>query len=308
MQLPDLNLLPALDALLREGSVTGAARRLSLSTPAMSRALGRLRRVTGDPLLVPAGRGLVPTPAALALRPHVAAALAAALAVLEPAQDTDLATLARTVTVRTDDAVVAVLGPALTGRAAREAPGVRLRFVPEGDEDPAALRATVDLDIGALGPQPPDVRVEPLLTEDLVGVVHAGHPLADGPVDLERFAATPQVMVSRRGVFDGPIDDLLAGRGMTRTVSATVPGFAAAAFTALGSDALAVLPRTFARHCATTVGLRIVEIPLGLPTVAVAQAWHQRLDADPAHRWLRRAVAQVTRSHELPGAATRPPP
>jgi DNA-binding transcriptional LysR family regulator len=293
MQLPDLNLLPALDALLREQSVTGAARRLAVSTPAMSRTLGRLRRVTGDPLLVPAGRGLAPTPAALAMRPRVEAALASALDALGPAGSTAPAALRRTFTIRSNDAVSALLGAGLVARAGREAPDVRLRFVAEGDEDPAELRDTVDLDVGVLGPQPPDVVTEHLLTDDMVGLVRADHPLVGRPVTVAAFAATPQVTVSRRGRAHGPVDDLLAAAGLERHVALTVPGYTVAAWAAAGGDLLALVPRSFGERAGP---LRVVEVPLDLPPLRVGLAWHRRLDADGGHRWLRGLVRSAAGS------------
>lgn len=296
VRLPDLNLLPALDALLREQSVTGAARKLSLSTPAMSRTLARLRRVTGDPLLVPAGRGLAPTPAALAMRPRVEAALAAALAALGPAEATDPAALRRTFTIRSNDAVSALLAVGLVTTTARTAPGVTLRFAAEGDEDPAELRDAVDLDVGVLGPQPPDVVTEHLLTDDMVGLVNTDHPLARGPVTVAAFAATPQVTVSRRGRAHGPVDDLLAVEGLERRVVLTVPSYTVAVWAAASGELLALLPRSLAARAAATGPLRLVDVPLALPPLHIGLAWHRRSDADGGHRWLRGVVRSAVAS------------
>src|SRR5687768_10199510 len=138
--MPDLNLLVTLDVLLTEGSVVGAARRLQLSASAMSRALARLREATGDPLLVRAGRGLVPTPRALELRDRVRQVVDDAEAVLRPALKLDLATLARTFAIRSTEGFVETFGPALLARVAAEAPHVRLWFVPKLDKDSALLR------------------------------------------------------------------------------------------------------------------------------------------------------------------------
>src|SRR5512132_290827 len=135
MALPDLNLLVTLDVLLTEGSVTGAARRLRLSPSAMSRALARLRETLGDPLLVRAGRGLVPTPRALELRERVSQLVQNAEAVLRPAETLDLKRLVRTFTLRTSEGFVESFGPALIARCGAEAPGVQLRFVPKPDKD-----------------------------------------------------------------------------------------------------------------------------------------------------------------------------
>jgi DNA-binding transcriptional LysR family regulator len=149
---PDLNLLVTLDVVLAEGSVTRAARRLGLSPSAMSRALARLRETTGDPLLVRAGRGLVPTPRALELRERVSQLVQEGEAVLRPAEALNLKQLVRTFTLRTSEGFVENFGPDLIARVGEEAPGVRLRFVQKPDKDSAPLRdGTVDLETGVVG-------------------------------------------------------------------------------------------------------------------------------------------------------------
>ena len=299
MQLPDMNLLPALDALLREGSVTGAAAELNVSASAMSRTLGRLRRVVGDPLLVPAGRGLALTPRARDLRPLVEAALAGALAALQPPAPVDIASLEREFMIRTNDAVAVVLGSAVTARVAREAPGVRLRILPEGDEDPADLRDRVDLDLGSLPELPPDVRSSPLYEHRYVAVVRADAECTRGgqrELTLDQFTAMPHVAVSRRGRSRSVVDDLLAELGLCRQVLATVPTHSAACFLALESDVLALLPAEFARRTAQVMPLAVLEIPLPLPPVTCDMAWHLRLDTDPGHRWLRQVINEAVQA------------
>src|SRR5215216_3524387 len=140
MSTPDFNLLVVLDVLLAEGSVAGAARRLRLSPSAMSRALARLRETTGDPLLVRAGRGLVPTPRALELRERVSQLVQEAEAVLRPVETPDLKQLVRTFTLRTREGFVENFGPDLITRVSEEAPGVRLCFMQKPDKDSASLR------------------------------------------------------------------------------------------------------------------------------------------------------------------------
>ena len=153
----DLNLVTALDVLLSEGSVTGAARRLGLSTSAMSRTLTRLRMSTGDPLLVRAGRKLVPTPHAAALRDRVHAIASDARAVLRPATaDVDMATHTSTFTLRAAASFMEMLSGPVVAALGEIAPQVRIRFVPKPDRDPQALRdGTVDLEIGKRGDDAP---------------------------------------------------------------------------------------------------------------------------------------------------------
>ncbi|HEX2554482.1 MAG TPA: LysR family transcriptional regulator [Microvirga sp.] len=290
---PDLNLLVALDVLLTEGSVARAARRLRLSPSAMSRTLARLREATGDPLLVRAGRGLVPTPRALALRERVSGLVQDAQAVLRPAEALDLARLARTFTLRTSDGFVENFGPGLLARAQAEAPGVRLRFVPKPDRDSAALRdGSVDLETGVVAETTgPEIRIQALFRDRFVGVVRAGHPLARGEITPARYAEGPHVAVWRRGLEGGPIDAALEPLGLKRTIATTVGGFAAALAFARASDLVASVPE---RHTGNLhAGMHRFPLPVPVPGITVSLLWHPRLDADPAHRWLRACVRAV---------------
>ena len=181
MAQPDLNLLATLDVLLAEGNVARAAQRLHLSPSAMSRALARLRETTGDPLLVRAGRGLVPTPRALELRERVGQLVQDATAILRPVEAIDLAQLERSFTLRTREGFVENFGAELIARVRREAPGVRLCFVHKTDKDSAPLRdGTVDLETGVVGEsQGPELRTQALFRDRFVGVVRQGHALRD---------------------------------------------------------------------------------------------------------------------------------
>src|SRR5712672_978968 len=184
MATPDLNLLVTLDVLLAEGSVARAAHRLRLSPSAMSRALARLRATTGDPLLVRAGRSLVPTPRALELRGRVGQLVQDGEAVLRPAEKLDLNKLVRTFTLRTREGFVENFGPALIARVGAEAPGVRLCFMQKPDKDSASLRdGTVDLETGVVGETTgPEVRAQALFRDRFIGVVRMGHPFCRGKI------------------------------------------------------------------------------------------------------------------------------
>src|SRR5438105_3369973 len=170
MSTPDFNLLVTLDAVLAEGSVARAAQRLRLSPSAMSRALARLRETTGDPLLVRAGRGLVPTPRALALRDQVGQLVREGASVLRPAEMLDLKWLVRTFTLRNSEGFVENFGPRLIARVSKEAPGVRLQFVPKPDKDTTPLRdGRVDLETGVVGNTTgPEVRAQALFRDRFV--------------------------------------------------------------------------------------------------------------------------------------------
>jgi DNA-binding transcriptional LysR family regulator len=290
---PDLNLLVTLDVLLAEGNVARAARRLRLSPSAMSRALARLRETTGDPLLVRAGRGLVPTPRALELREKVGQLVHDSEAVLRPAEQPDLRQLVRTFTLRTSDGFVENFGPALVARVGEEAPGVRLNFVQKQDKESAPLRdGAVDLETGVVeNTTGPELRAQALFRDRFVGVVRTGHPLSRGKITPKRYAAGRHVSVSRRGLEKGLIDEALAPFGLERQIVAIVSGFAAALALARGSDLIATVPE---RHTGNLRGgMYTFRLPVPAPEITVSLLWHPRLHADPAHRWLRDCVRAI---------------
>lgn len=293
MSRPDLNLLLTLDVLLTECNVARAARRLHLSPSAMSRALARLRETTGDPLLVRAGRGLVPTPRAQELREQVSRLVQEAQGVLRPAELLDPSRLSRHFTLRTSDGFVEYFGPALIALAQREAPGVRLRFMQKPDKDSTPLRdGSVDLETGVIGAaSSPEIRTRALFRDRFIGVVRAGHPLARGKVTAARYAAGQHVLVSRRGLDKGPIDEGLRALGLARDIAVIVAGFSDALSLARGSDLIASVPE---RHTGNLrAGMHSFALPVEVPALTVSMLWHPRMDADPAHRWLRECVRQV---------------
>jgi DNA-binding transcriptional LysR family regulator len=295
MTMPDLNLLVTLDVLLTEGSVAGAARRLKLSPSAMSRALARLRAATGDPLLVRAGRGLVLTPRAQALREEAGRLVLDAGRILRPAEDVDPAAIARVFALRVTDGFVENYGPALLARLDRDAPGVRLRFVQKVNKDSTPLReGAIDLEIGVIGEETgPEIRTRALFRDRFVGAVRADHPLAQGLITPARYAACRHVSVSRRGRGRerGAIDAALAPLGLERPVAVLVGSFATALALARASDLVANVPE---RHTARLRdGMYTFDLPVPTPAVTVSMLWHPRMEADPAHRWLRRWVHDV---------------
>jgi DNA-binding transcriptional LysR family regulator len=290
---PDFNLLVALDVLLAEGSVAGAARRLRLSASAMSRTLARLREATGDPLLVRAGRDLVPTPRAVELREKVDRLVRDGEAILRPAETLDPGRLVRTFTLRASDGFAEGFGAGLVARLAGEAPGARLRFVPKPDKDGAPLRdGALDLEIGVVGKRSsPEVLAQALFRDRLVGVVRTEHPFRLGEVTPERYAAAGHVLVSRRGLDGGPVDEALRPLGLERRVATTVGGFSAALALARASDLVATVPE---RHTESLrVGMHSFPLPVPSPEIVVSMMWHPRMDADPAHRWFRGCVREV---------------
>ncbi|WP_225991393.1 LysR family transcriptional regulator [Actinomadura montaniterrae] len=290
----DLNLLVALDVLLDEGSVTGAAERLHLSSPAMSRTLARIRKALGDPVLVRSGRGMVPTPRALAMRTEVHDLVQRAYTLFSADDAFSPGTLEGTFTLQAEEGTIAVLSGPLLERMARDAPGVTLRFLGEGPRDTHLLRrASIDLEIGIIT-EATGTRVEPLLEDRFSSVVRPGHPLAGREVTLDEWCATTQLTNTRRGRIAGPIDELLAGMGRSRSVAGTVPTVSTALLVVRETDLMGFAAERLHRPLVERLGLVWVPIPLPMPPLRLSMAWHARYDADPAHAWLRRCVRETT--------------
>src|ERR1051326_304810 len=293
MPSPDLNLLVTLDVLLTQGSVARAAERLHLSPSAMSRALARLRKTTGDPLLVRAGRGLVPTRRALELRERVSQLVRDGEAALRPVGTFNLSKLVRTFTLRTSEGFAENFGPDLIARVSEAAPGVRLRFVQKMDKDSTPLRdGTADLETGVVGERTgPEVRVQALFRDRFIGVLRTGHPLSRGEITPTRYAAAKHILVSRRDLERGRIDEALKALGLEREIVTIVGGFSTALALARGSDLIASVPE---RHTGKLrAGMHSFPLPVSIPKITVSLLWHPRMDADPAHRWLRRCVREA---------------
>lgn len=293
MPTPDLNQLFVLNAVLSENSVVRAAQRLHLSPSAMSRALARVRETVGDPILVKAGRKLVPTPRATEMRDRVDRLIQEAQAVLLPTTAPDLRRVARTFTLRTSEGFVETFGPDLIRSVMNDAPGIRLRFVPRHTRDAAGLRdGSVDLETGVVdGTTSPELRQVPLFTDRLVGVVRAGHKLRKGRLTPAVYAAAAHVGVSRQTVDQGWVEEALSTLGLKRVVVTTVSGFATAIAVARRSDLVATVPEQ--HTAALRVGMGTVALPFRLPSIMVSMLWHPRMHADPVHAWLRERVRKA---------------
>lgn len=288
MKSVDANLLLALDALFEAGSVSGAARRMSLSPPAMSHTLARLRRAVSDPLFVRAGNRLVATPRALEMRERVAHAASEIGALLRPDLPLDIASLQRTFVVRASDAMIVTMGHELDVLVRKEAPGVALHLV-------GALLAETrdaDLEIGVQYGREPDLRIQTLFHEEMVPVVRQHHPLAKRRITSARLAAMDHIAVASQR---GKLQELTKPkRSRTwRPPSRIVPSFMAAAALVRASDSYTVIPSRLAELLLETFGLCRLSVAGPVAKVAITQAWSPRFDNDAGHRWLRSCVRRA---------------
>jgi DNA-binding transcriptional LysR family regulator len=213
--------------------------------------------------------------------------------VLRPVGKLDLARLDRTFTLRTREGFVENFGPALLARVLREAPGVKLSFRQKLDRESASLReGRVDLETGVIGPTTgPELRVQALFRDRFVGVVRQGHPLTQGPITPARYAAGGHIHVDLRGPGSEQVDAALEALGRERHLVVFVDGFAAALALARTTDLIATLPERHTGNLRT--GLHSFVLPVATPEFTVSLLWHPRMDADPAHRWLRECVREV---------------
>lgn len=290
----DLNLLRALDVLLEEGSVGAAADRLHLSQPAMSRTLARIRRATGDEIMVRSGRAMVPTPYADSIREEVHALVHRAQSMLHPVSATDLRTVERTYTLQCNDALAEVLAPRLARILVREAPRLRLRFLAEPASTSDDLRrGHVDLRVTSDPAESAEMHSATLAHDRLVAAVRAGHPDLGAVASPEGFAGLGHVIVSRRGRLRDRIDEVLEAGGLRRHVVLTAPTVAIAMQVVAGSDLVVSVPGGLLTARMAAHGLTARPLPVDVPAVPIRLTWHRRHAHDAAHRWLRDHVRRL---------------
>lgn len=293
----DLNLLLVLSALLETGSVKEAARRLALSPSATSHALGRLREVLDDPVLVRAGRSMVLSARAEALAPRVRRILEESEALFRQAEGFDPAHLSRAFRVIGNDygelLIVAPLGATL----ATAAPGVDLFAVPEptGGAIEALRRGDADVALGVFGELPPDLGKTRLFRDEFVCLLRDGHPALGRRWTKRRFAALDHVLVAPRGTPRGAVDSILAEHGLERRVARTVSTFLVAPHLVAGTDFVVTISRRFAERLGPSLGLVQRKPPVAPEGFYVSMIWHRRFDADPEHRWLRESIEAEVR-------------
>ncbi|OOG53441.1 LysR family transcriptional regulator [Polaromonas sp. C04] len=313
----DLNLLRVFDEVMAERSLTRAARNLSLTQPAVSNALRRLRETLGDELVRRGGQGMVPTPRAVALWPAVREALRQLQESLAPSTFVPAAA-DNTFMLAMADATGAELIPGLVEILETEAPGVSIQVLPLTTRDPRRMLddESADLAVGYFPAVLADLTAraqvgkavafahQRLYEGKYVCVMRRGHPLASGPLTLNRFCAARHLLVSFSGLPFGFVDEALASQGRARRVVLTVNQFFTAGQVVAQSNLLTVLPRHFVGIAGPAEDLVQRELPFEVPPVQVASLWHSRLEHSAAHQWLRQAIARSAhKAFEQAGAA-----
>jgi DNA-binding transcriptional LysR family regulator len=291
----DLNLLVGFEALIIERSVSGAARRVCLSQPAMSNLLARLRKTFGDPLFERAGQRMAPTERARQL----AAPIGAALNVIRKAIDEKPSFNPSTADVRysiatTDYAEVVIL-PNLLRTVKRCAPNVafQIRRLKGIFDMPVAELDVCDFALGFFPvPLPPGAGLNgtALLQERFVGIINKRHPMARQKFGLRQFLSLEHIRINYSEEGPGLIGDAIQKIGRRRKVGLIVPHLVTVPFMTAHSEMLGIVPLRLARALGPSLGLRILELPLDLPPLTMSLVWHERHQQDEAHRWFREFV------------------
>jgi DNA-binding transcriptional LysR family regulator len=304
----DLNLLRVFDQVMAERNLTRAARNLSMTQPAVSNALNRLREALGDKLVTRSGYGVEPTPRALALWPSIADALRQLEGALSPGQFI-ASEATNTFVLAMADATAAALMPGLVGILERDAPGISMRVLPLTTRDPRPIldEGAIDLAVGFFPAVLADLTAQSqaggkapfdhqrLYDGHYVCVMRRGNPLAQGPLTLDRFCAAHHLLVSFSGRPYGFTDEALASLGRKRRIVLTVNQFFTAGRVVSSSDLLTVLPRHFVPVTGMAEELVLRELPLEVPPVHVDSLWHLRQAQRSEHAWLRLAVMAAAR-------------
>lgn len=302
----DLNLLRVFDEVMAERSLTRAARNLSLTQPAVSNALRRLREALGDDLVRRGGSGIEPTPLALALWPSVREALRSLQAALAPSVF-DPAHANTTFVLAMADATAATLIPHLVQTLEHEAPGVSLRVLPLTTRDPRRMldEDLADLAVGYFPAVLTDLTAREqageavpfshlrLYNGEYVCVMRRNHPLATRQITLDDYCAARHMLVSFSGRPWGFIDEALASLDRQRRVVLTVNQFFTAGRVVAKSDLLAVLPRHFVPETGMADQLALCDLPFEVPHVHIEALWHRRQHYSGAHLWLRQVLARA---------------
>ena len=304
----DLNLLPALEALLRRRSVTQAAVDVGLSQPAMSRALARLRDLHRDPLLVRTARGYGLTPRAVALQAQLAPAMRLLRDVFHPPRF-DPATARRTIRLAAADVQTVLLVPPLMARLAREAPGLDLRVEAYGPDLMARLETgALDFTFAlATTPLPPGIGADPIGRDRLVLVMRRDHPAANQSWTMADYGRWEHAGVSIFGDGQTELDARLAAAGVSRRLALVTPHFMAALAAVADTDLVTTLSAALANRFADAFGLVLREPPFPETTLDLCLVFSHWRATDPCLAWVRGVVREVTADVETAAVAPKPP-
>jgi len=291
----DLNLLRVFDAIASAGSVTVAGANIGLSQPAMSNALARLRELFGDPLFVRTPRGMRPTPFAQQLAQPVREALRLIQGALQQHTGFDPMSSGNTFRFSMTDIGEMVFLPGLLERVKRDAPGVKIEVLrlPLKDVHAALEAGDIDLAVGFLPGLTTGVLQQPLFREHYVCMMRADHPLAGAKISAKQFREAAHVLVSYTGTGHQVIEETFVKEGLTGRIAARVPDFLVVPMILDRTDLIVTVPSRVAAVFARLGNIKVLKLPVDMPSFEVRLHWHRRFHQDPANRWLREAMAEL---------------
>ena len=294
----DTSLLLTLDALLRDRNVTHAASRLNITQSALSARLTRLRQLLNDPLFLTAasGRGMIPTPHAVALQPELTRLIERLNDFMQTAHSFDPNTSRRIFRIAATDNPAAILAPDLIPLIKSQAPEVRIAFtLPDKTRIAEHLeQGDVDLFVGTAEDGASGLIASTLFEDEFATAQRIGHPRGKGALTLDEFCSLDHLLISTSGgQFSGMIDHALSEVGRERSVSVSIQSYALAPLVLATTDCICTLPRRFLERF--TGVLDLFEPPLALAPFQMKLFWHPRMRRDPAHSWLRKQVTESAR-------------
>jgi DNA-binding transcriptional LysR family regulator len=291
----DLNLFTVFDAIYREGGITPASKRLHLSQPAVSHALGRLRELLNDPLFERHGNQMIPTPRARALAATIRNSLGSLEQTLQHVAQFDPATSRRSFTIAMRDAHEPTFMPAMLAILEKEAPGIDIASVriERRDLEDDLQSGELDLAVDMALPVSADIRRHRLEAEPLVVLARPDHPVVQGKLDLEMYLSLDHVLVTGRRRGGGHEDAALRQLNVTRHIRVRCQQHLAANQAVRHSNLLVTMPRHYAEKVNRDVGNQVLPFPVDIPVLEVFLYWHANVDEDPAHRWFREWVVKA---------------
>ncbi|CAN5598318.1 LysR family transcriptional regulator [soil metagenome] len=289
----DLNLMPVMVALLEEGSGAAAARRLGMSQPAVSAALGRLRVTFNDPLFVRTSKGMEPTPRMLALIGPIRAALAVVDREVMQGIDFNPASSEKTVTLALSDVGEMVFLPRILERFSHAAPGMSVRSVTLSptQTERAMESGEIDLAVGYF----PDLKgnnyyQQRLFSHGFACLLRADHPFKGNKLTPKQFMELGHAVVRAEGRSQEVFERFLLKEGIRRRVVLNTPHFMSIPLIIAKSDLVATVPLAVGTSFAQTQQIRLVKPPFAIPSFDLRQHWHRRVHSDPQSKWLRSSV------------------
>ena len=299
----DLNLLPVFVALMEERSVTRAASRLGITQPALSNSLNRLRDLLRDPLFIRERYGIKPTQLAEEIGPTIEAALVQLDEVVIHQQDFDPADAERHFLIAPNSYVELVLMPALVARLREQAPAIKLRMTPFGNDlaETGVISGTTAMVLGRIVDPPDNLVVQHLMDDGLACIVRRDHPDVGDNLSRDQYESLKHVNLLPPGRIRAGVFQALGKQNLKREVAVSVTHFLAVPEMIAVTDYCATLPMLVCRGLERDARLKVLPAPVDLGTFPVELAWHVRYRHDPAHRWLRTAIIDTARA--LPGSS-----